>query len=126
MRVLKTTIFPYCIFEGAWWGYTTMNLYNIYSGAQAVCKIYSEPLGSYSEPLNFVPNPAIFSQKFYVFCLFNQFSHSLNNFTKFISTGNVIKLFHKAFNNLRSLNLCVCCLENLNSLFLEYIFVNIK
>ena len=33
----------------------------IYFGAQVICKIYSEPLGSYSEPLNVVTNPALFS-----------------------------------------------------------------
>ena len=36
----------------------------IYSGAQVVYNFYSEPLGSYSEPRNLVPNQAIFSQQF--------------------------------------------------------------
>ena len=44
---------------------------NIYSGAmQVVCKIYSEPLGSYTEPLNLVPNPAIFNLQLYFFLSF--------------------------------------------------------
>ena len=33
---------------------------NIYSGAQVVCKIYSKPFWTYSKPLNFVPDPALF------------------------------------------------------------------
>ena len=43
------------------------------------CKIYSEPLWSYSEPLNFVPNPALFNSQQLYFCyLFYQFTLSLS------------------------------------------------
>ena len=45
---------------------------NMYSGAQVDCNFYFEPLGSYSEPLNLVPNPAIISQQLYfLFYLIN-------------------------------------------------------
>ena len=68
---------------------------NIYSRAQVVCKIYSIPLRSYLETLNFVPNPAIFSQQLYFCYLFYQFTLSLNILTKLsgqVAIQNVNKL----------------------------------
>ena len=44
----------------------------IFWRAQVVWKILSEPLGSYSETLNFVPNLALFSQQLYVCYLLYQ------------------------------------------------------
>ena len=90
---LHFSIFTMFIIMPAWsrgGGRYDHELIKIYSGAQVVLKIYSEPLWSYSEPLNFIPNPALFSQQLY-FC----FLICLNNFTKF--TWNVNLSFQQNF-----------------------------
>ena len=101
---------------------------NIYSGAQVVCKIYSEPLWSYSEPFNFVPNPALFCQPLYFCYLIYQFTLGLNNFTKLSRRCAIQETLISCpqTNKLRFFSLYVFCLDNLSSFFLEYVFVNIK
>ena len=87
----------------------------------------SEPLRSYSEPLNFVPNPATVNSC--ICYLFYQFILSLNSLTNLYRRGLIQEMLiccPQNFKQLKSLNFYVFYLENLNWFFLEHIFVNIK